>query len=103
MKKWDLRCCEDISARTSNAPYADGEHKPKVTRGLPRYFTGFYKMTFVPARPAARSITRISRNRPAVRGRRRQEAVSTSAENALWCRDFAAGKVILSIDIKGLA
>jgi hypothetical protein len=103
MKKWDPRCRENISVRTSNAPRADDEHKPKVGGGLPRYFTGFYKTTFVLERPAARSIRRISRNRPAVWERRRQEPVSTSAENALWCRDFAAGKVILSIDIKGLA
>ena len=89
--------------RASNAPHADDERKAKVSGGLPRYFTGFYKTIFVLERPAARSITRISRSSRVVWERRRQEPVSTSAENALWCRDFAAGKVILSIDIKGLA
>jgi hypothetical protein len=89
--------------RTSNAPHADDEREPKVSGGLPRYFTGFGETASAPERPAARSITRISRSRPVAWERRRQEPVSTSAENALWCRDFAAGKVILSIDIKGLA
>jgi hypothetical protein len=40
---------------------------------------------------------------PGFLAQEREEPVSTSSQNALWCRDFAAGKVILSIDIKGLA
>jgi hypothetical protein len=40
---------------------------------------------------------------PAFLQKSRKEPISTSAENALWCRDFATGKVILLIDIKGLA
>lgn len=87
----------------SNTRYANDDCKAKVIGGLPRYLTGFGNTAFAPVRFTTPSVPRISRNRLAVSERRRQEPVSTSAENALWCRDFAAGMVILPIDIKGLA
>jgi hypothetical protein len=98
-----VRPREDASVCASNARYANDDCKAKVISGLPRYLTGFGKTAFAPVRITTPSTPRISRNRLAVWVQRRQEPVSTSAENALWCRDFAAGKVILSIDIKGLA
>jgi hypothetical protein len=78
-----------------------------VKRKLSAVFSGILRAlaatASTPEGSRASATARISRSHLAVWSRLRQEPVSTSAENALWCRDFAAGKVILSIDIKGLA
>src|ERR1700752_1632901 len=83
--------------------YANDKCEAKIVGGLHRYPTGFGRNGFHAGRFTGVSPPRISGSHLDVWQRRRQEPVSTSAENALWCRDFAAGKVILSIDIKGLA
>jgi hypothetical protein len=83
--------------------YANDQCEAKIVRGLHRYPTGFGRNGFNAGRFTGVGHPSISRSHLVVWQWRRQEPVSTSAENALWCRDFAAGKVILSIDIKGLA
>jgi hypothetical protein len=102
-KKLDPCRDEGASERTFDARHTDDESKAKVVDGLPRYLTGFGETAFRAGAFYSAPIHRISRNSPVVWEWRRQEPVSTSAENALWCRDFAVGRVILLIDIKGLA